>query len=128
MTDWDSRFLDAARFFASWSKDPSTKVGAVIVNSKRCIIGTGYNGFPRGVLDHDNRLADRHAEVNAILNAVASVEGATIYCTHFPCQDCAKFTIQAGIARVVAPLGDLAGWEDSQKIARTMFAEAGVEA
>lgn len=136
MTDWDSRFLDAAHLFASWSKDPSTKVGAVIVNRKRSIIGTGYNGFPRGVYDHQERLANRptkhamtvHAEANAILNAVASVEGATIYCTHFPCQDCAKFIVQAGIARVVAPLGDLAGWEDSQRIARTMFAEAGVEA
>src|SRR5580704_9582280 len=112
--EWHTRFLQFAQMVASWSKDPSTKVGACIVDSHRRILGTGYNGFPRGVEDTLARYADRpvkyamvvHAEANAILNALGSVEGATLYCNiGMPCSDCAKLIIQAGIKRVVCPAG-----------------------
>lgn len=133
-TEWHFRFLAFSAMVASWSKDPSTKVGAAIVDGKRRILGTGYNGFPRGVLDSQERYSDRptkyamtvHAEANAILNAVREVESATIYCTHAPCSDCAKLIIQSGLSRVVCPAGDLAGWGESQKTARVMLVEAGV--
>lgn len=108
---WDSRFIQSCMLFASWSKDPSTKVGAVIVDQKRRIIGEGYNGFPRGVEDWPSRLNDRevkyrytvHAELNAVLNCVRPPEGATLYCYPLPpCNECAKSIIQSGIRRVVA--------------------------
>ena len=138
MTDWTQRMLDLAAFFAQWSKDPSTQVGAVIVDEKRRVIGHGYNGFPRGVDDDPERYADRakkyprvvHAELNAILNAVLphQLEGATLFITHAPCADCAKAIIQVGITRVVFPSGtDLHAWIDSLGVASTMFTEAGVE-
>jgi dCMP deaminase len=133
---WDDRFLDLARFIAQWSKDPSTKVGAVIVDDLRRVVGHGYNGFPRGIDDSPERLADRplkhalvvHSEVNAILNARGSVEDCTLYCTHQPCAECAKAIIQAGICRVVvADQPEIAGWGDTQKIAWEMLQEAGVD-
>lgn len=134
-TEWHHRFLTFTHLVASWSKDPSTKVGAAIVDAKRRILGTGYNGFPRGVCDSQERYSDRptkyamtvHAEANAILNAVREVEGAIIYCTHAPCAECAKLIIQSGLSKVVCSAGDLAGWGESQKTARIMFDEAGVQ-
>lgn len=108
---WDRRFLELATFIASWSKDPSTQVGAVIVNPEtRHIISVGYNGFPRGIFDDPAILNDRpskyalmvHAEENALLNAGQSVRGYTLYCTLFPCMEkCVKQIIQAGLTRVV---------------------------
>lgn len=106
---WDSRFLNIALQVASWSKDPSTQVGAVLVDLGRRIIGVGYNGFPRGCNDDKALYADRevkykrvvHAEVNAILNAITAPAGAILYCTHHPCSACTAQLIQAGIERVV---------------------------
>ena len=108
---WDIRFLDLAEHVSSWSKDPSTKVGSVIVDENRIVVGMGYNGFPRGVPDNPDNYADReykyahiiHAEMNAVLNSNKSVKGCTLY-THgfFPCTDCSKLIIQAGIKRVVS--------------------------
>jgi dCMP deaminase len=80
---WDGRFLDLAVFVGDWSKDPSTKVGAVLVRPDRTIAGLGFNGFPRGVLDHPERYDDRptkyemvvHAEMNALLSSRESLEG-----------------------------------------------------
>ena len=74
---WDGRFLDLATFIAEWSKDPSTKVGAALVRPDRTIVSVGFNGFPRGVLDHAERYQDRstkyemvvHAEMNALLSS-----------------------------------------------------------
>jgi len=135
---WDHRFMRLAKAIAEWSKDPSTKVGAVIVKDRR-IIATGYNGFPAGIEDGEERLLDRevkyrctlHAEANAILNAVAPVEGATIYTYPFPpCHECAKLIIQSGIERVVArePMGKLnERWGESLSTARELFREAGVK-
>ena len=119
---WDGRLLRLATEIATWSKDPSTQVGAVIVDELHRIVGTGFNGFPRGVSD-DGRLQDRpvklnlivHAEVNAILSAPQSVRGCTLYVWPLPtCCDCAKAVVQAGIRRVVCPPAtDYARWATS---------------
>ena len=109
---WDFRFMGIARSVATWSKDPSTKIGAVIVNADRHIVATGYNGFPSGLGD-DFRLEIRdmkypriiHAEMNAILQAGRDCIGSTLYMWGMegaPCTNCTKHLIQAGIKRVVA--------------------------
>jgi dCMP deaminase len=106
---WDYRFLQLAETVSSWSKDPSRKVGSVVVDNKRRVVSLGYNGFPRGVEDSAERYADRelklklvcHAERNALDNSSASVEGATLYTTLFPCNECVKSIIQRGISKVV---------------------------
>jgi dCMP deaminase len=106
---WDRRFLDLALHVSTWSKDPSTKVGAVIVNEDNQVISLGYNGFPRGVADLQHRYDDRptkylfvaHAERNALDNAFTSTKGATLYTSLCPCNECAKSIIQKGIKRVV---------------------------
>lgn len=136
MTDWDDRFLKLAAHIAQWSKDPSTKVGAVIVRPNRTIASVGYNGFPRGVND-DERLNDRpykyamtvHAEANAILSANERLDGCTLYVTPLsPCSSCASILIQSGIRRVVAYMPHQPEhWADSFAIARTMLDEAGIE-
>jgi dCMP deaminase len=107
---WDGRFIELANVVSSWSKDPSTQVGAVIVNSDKIVVGLGYNGFARGVADLSSLYEDRtkkyemiiHAEVNAILNATQSVKGCTLYCTHPPCSRCMAVIIQSGIVQVVS--------------------------
>lgn len=138
---WDLRFLGLARYVASWSKDPSTKVGACIVDRFNRIISLGYNGFPRGVPDRKSLLFDRvekhkrtiHAEMNAILFAEKSVLGDILYTWPFmPCARCASMIIQSGIARVVAPSliegSDLyKRWHDELVTSKEMFVEAGVE-
>ena len=135
---WDDRFLELSRLVGTWSKDPSTGVGAVVVGPSRIVLGLGYNGFPRGVVDDEWRLHDRptkyaftvHAEANALLTAGQGAHGATIYCSLFPCQECAKLIIQAGIRRVVSPATppQLAErWGDSFINAKTMLTEAGVD-
>lgn len=132
---WDVRFMELAHFYARWSKDPSTKVGAVIVDTDRNPIGQGYNGFPRDVSDLPERLNNRetkhaftmHAEANAVLRALATgkdLSRAIIYCTHFPCVDCAKLIVQSGLRHVYCPMtADLEGWEKSQERARIIFVE-----
>lgn len=139
---WDARFLEMAELVATWSKDPSTKVGAILVDPARRVTSTGYNGFPRGVDDSWERYADReqkyamvvHAELNAILTACSGgmdVMGCTLYVTRAPCAECAKSIIQAGIVRVVwASDTDPAmsiRWADSRATMRTMFDESGVD-
>lgn len=141
---WDKRFLDLAAEVAKWSKDPSTKVGAVLVDSNRIVVGLGYNGFARGVEDAEDRLNTReikykmvvHAEVNAILQAGDKARGATLYVTPpflLPniCHDCCKFAIQAGVKEVVSfnPPEEnerLDRWKESLDLARTMCTEAGM--
>jgi len=106
---WDRRFMELALHVAQWSKDPSTKVGAVIVKPDKRIVSVGYNGFPSGVCDHEERYAERavkykfvsHAERNALDNVSQDVTGCTLYSTLQPCPDCAKSIIQKGIAEVV---------------------------
>lgn len=131
---WDLRFIELAWRVASWSKDPSTKVGSVIVAPNRTVLGLGYNGFPRGVGDYANRYDDRpqkykfvvHAEPNAILTAGQIPPGSTLYCTLFPCNECAKLIIQAGITRVVAPIPPESNWTEAFEISKEMFYEAGI--
>jgi dCMP deaminase len=115
---WDRRFLKLAELVASWSKDPSTRVGAVIVDDLRLVRGLGYNGFPRGIED-DNRLKEKetkyplvvHAEANAILNSNGSVRGCGLYSTQIPCHECCKLIIQAGIRWVAFP-SNAKRWEE----------------
>ena len=110
LTKWDKRFLELAKLIGSWSKDPSTQVGAVIVDENNRLVSVGYNGFPIGIEDNQ-RLFDReekydiivHAEVNALMFANKSVEGCTLYTWPFPpCSRCAGLIIQSGITRVVS--------------------------
>ncbi|NQW01126.1 MAG: dCMP deaminase family protein [Rhodospirillales bacterium] len=136
---WDQRFFDLAAYIADWSKDPSTKVGSVVVDPKsKRIIATGFNGFPAGVEDRDDRLQDRavkyemvvHAEQNALVAAGPSAQGCTLYVTPLPpCARCAVIIIQAGIKRVVCPSPDRSRepWATQSRIAEEMFSEAGVQ-
>lgn len=135
---WVSRYFEIAGLVGTWSKDPSTKVGAIIVGDKGQIISQGYNGFPRGVRDNPERYNNRemkyrlvvHAEMNAILNALyngSSVVGASIYIHNLPvCQECAKAIIQAGIARVFIDTSVNERWGEAWEISKTMFSESGV--
>lgn len=133
---WSYRFLQLAETVASWSKDPSTKVGSVIVDDKRRVIGLGYNGFPRGIEDHQERYSDRdvkylfvcHAERNALDNAPGNVEGSTLYVTLFPCNECCKSIIQRGVKKVVTFVPS-AGKRllHNHDISYIMLKEAGVE-
>jgi len=134
---WDERFLNIAENISHWSKDPSTKVGAVIANGKN-FVSAGYNGFPIGIAD-DERLSDRerkyelivHGEMNAIILAGRHLHGFTLYTYPFlPCSRCAAMVIQTGISRVVAPVVPehlRERWEESLKLTRSLFDEAGVE-
>lgn len=134
---WAYRFLELAKHVASWSKDPSTQVGAVIVRPEtNTVVGMDYNGFPRGVHDHPDRYANRelkyalvvHAEANAILEAGRAAEGAEIFVWPlFTCNECAKLIIQAGIKKVVSPKPDSTRWANSYDTAMIMYNEAGVE-
>lgn len=137
MSKWDVRFMSMAQAVARWSKDPSTQVGAVIVDPLRQIQSTGYNGFPRGVHDSAERYADRaqkllfvvHAEANALLLAGHAARGASMYCTLMPCAPCAGLVAQAGIARLYAPPPSAeheARWGENFAAARAILAEAGV--
>jgi dCMP deaminase len=136
---WHDRFFDMARMVGSWSKDPSTQVGTVIVRPDRTIASVGYNGFPRGVEDTPHKLEDRaakylrtvHAEANAILSAREPLHGCTLYVTPLhPCANCAGLIIQAGIVsvRYELRLGDrAAAWFDHFDAMREMFLEAHVD-
>mmetsp|Transcript_18029 Transcript_18029/g.35892 ORF Transcript_18029/g.35892 Transcript_18029/m.35892 type:complete len:498 (+) Transcript_18029:164-1657(+) len=137
---WDEYFMGVAFLSAKRSKDPNTQVGACIVDSNKCIIGIGYNGFPRGCSDDHLPWARSascelqkkypyvvHAEVNAILNKCsASVSGATIYVALFPCNECAKVIIQSGIKEVVY-LDDFYHYTDGCRASRIMFKMGGVK-
>lgn len=110
---WDQYFMGVAVLSAKRSKDPNTQVGACLVNTKKRIVGIGYNGLPR-YLDDDvfpwkdgEKLSESkyayvvHAEANAILNATTPLDGTTLYVTLFPCHECVKLLIQSGIKEVV---------------------------
>jgi len=141
-TDWDRRFIGMAALVASWSKDPSTQCGAVIVRPDKSVASVGFNGFAKGCSDDPELYANRelkyervvHAEVNAILLAREPLTGYTIY-TYPPnygpsCARCSSHIIQAGIKRVVHVLdtSDFAmRWKASIEIGLDMYREAGVE-
>ena len=141
---WNKRFMELAFLVASWSKDPSTKTGAVIVGPDKEIRATVYNGLVRGVNDDIPERLERptkydffeHAERNALYNACLTgvqVKGCTMYATHAPCVDCARAIIQSGIKTVITnkviidektPKNT---WRDKLSYSAQMFEEAGVE-
>lgn len=136
LTVKDYQNLALARFRANQiSKDPSTKVGAVLITEDGRREYIGVNGFPYGCDDHPDLFADRptkyarvvHAELNAVIKAGHDARGGTIYIWPlFSCSDCAKAVIQAGIARVVAPRPAEERWQSSYDVALTLYSEAGV--
>lgn len=133
---WDEYFMGVAMLSGMRSKDPNTQVGACIVSSEHKILSMGYNGFPLGCSDdeftwsregEDNKYYySTHSELNAILNyRGGSLEGATIYVTLFPCNECAKAIIQTGIREVVY---DSDKYEHTQSViaSKKMLKAAGV--
>ena len=133
---WHRRFLALAEHIAQWSKDPSTKVGAVIVDPDKRVGSLGYNGFPRGFQDLPERLENRdvkykaiiHGERNALPFARGSVKGCLLYTWPFmPCSVCAGMVINAGISQVIAPVFDNPRWNEDMAFAKEIFEEAGVE-
>ena len=134
---WNKRVLRIAHEVASWSKDPKRQVGAVIVSQDFRSFSMGYNGFPRGIQDLDERLNDNemrkrltiHAERNALDNARFGLRNCSLYSTKYPCHDCAKSIIQCGIATVIIPPPDFEHptWGDSYRLAQSLFQEAGVQ-
>lgn len=140
-THWNQRYLELAKQVATWSKDPSRQIGAVAIGAKGQVLATGYNGFPRGIADTNERLNNReekykyvvHAEMNVIYNATfngVSLDGADLYVYGLPvCSDCAKGIIQVGIKRVFIMMdGEIPDhWAESWKRTTEMFNEAGVE-
>lgn len=132
------KYYPIADAVAGLSKDPSTKVGAVIIDERGCIRAVGYNGFPRGVDDDPGRYADRtiklrliaHAEANAIANAAAvgtPLAGCSLVVTKYPCHECAKMIINAGIERILTKREEVGSWIDSALTSSWMFDEAGVK-
>lgn len=133
---WSKRFIGLANHIAEWSKDPSTKVGAVIVRPDNSIVSMGYNGYARGV--EDCFLDDRefkyartiHAELNAVLSARTSVEGCHAYVSLCPCSNCASSLVQAGIRKVFfnpIPKELFGRWGSSFEVTFDIFDQAGVE-
>ena len=137
MTDWDQRFLNLAKHISQWSKDPSTKVGCVVVGPDREIRSTGCNGLPRGIEDNDERLNNReikyplicHAEENAIMHAARigiSLKDCTAYVTWPPCTRCARSLVQAGVSTIIYPknieIPDR--WMDDFNLSLNMLKEA----
>lgn len=130
--DWDKIWLNIATEMSNKSKDPVTKVGALIVSNDKRQISIGYNGFARKVIEDDKRWERPnkyeyviHAELNAILNAKFNLDNCTLYSTLFPCNHCASCIIQAGIKRVIS-LGE---YNDKygHDLSRKMFQETNVE-
>ena len=140
---WDRFYLDIAKRYSLQSKDPSTKVGSVLVLDNR-VVGMGYNGFPPGVKDTRERLYDRelkyklvvHSEVNSVITAGERAKGSTLYV--YPsfalppiCNECCKVIITAGVKEIVGYIGDdndprIARWKDSIAISKLMCDEAGI--
>lgn len=149
MRRWDDYFIRLSLESARMSKDPSTKVGAVVVGPDREVRAMGFNGFPRGIADTAERLNDRdtklslvvHAELNAVLSAArvgVPLKGCTMYLAATdasgaiwggpPCTRCTVEIIQAGIAEIVSlPFKNVPSrWKDSVEAARQLLAEAGI--
>jgi len=135
--NWDDYFMGIALLSAKRSKDPNTQVGACIVDNKNKIIGIGYNGLPKGCSD-DKFSWERegsfeetkyayvvHAEANAILNNIKNLEGARIYTTLFPCNECVKLIIQSGIKEIIYL--NMFSKEDSNKASNKMLKSAGIK-
>ena len=136
---WDEYFMGMAQYVGTRSKDPSTKVGAVIVGPDNRVRSTGYNGFPSGVVESSDRTMTRdsrllyseHAERNAMYSAAKAgvpTDKCTIYvCGLSPCADCGRAIIQCGIRRVVVSDNTMPlRWGDSMIACGKMFEDAGI--
>lgn len=131
---WKETFMNIAQNIALRSKDPNTQVGSLIVNNDNIIIGTGYNGFPRGISD-DHFSWDKpekynyviHAEINAIINSndFKSIKNSTLYTTLFPCKECSKIIIQLGIKNIIY-LSDKYNNTEDNLIAKKMLDYANI--
>jgi dCMP deaminase len=139
MTDtfsWEEYFMSLALVASLKSKDPSTQVGAVIIDNKtRKLVSSGYNGFPRYIDDGqvpqtrpEKYLYVVHAELNAILHAQRELSDCSLYVTVFPCSECMKAVVQSDIKRIVY-LNDLNGndWDESKKATMKMADLAGIK-
>ena len=137
---WVEYFRKLAHTVKLKSKDESTQIGAVIVGKDKEIVSTGYNSFPRGLKDYEAERQQRpekyfwfeHAERNAIANAAKkgiSTNEGKIYCSYFPCSDCAISIIEAGIRKLYTTEPDFNHhkWGESWRISETMFKESGVD-
>lgn len=135
---WNQRFMNLAREVSTWSKDPSSQVGCVIVDDNKRILGTGYNGFPSRIED-DSRLETKeekypiiiHSEMNCLLTCLnngVSVKNSTIFVYKHPiCPNCAKHLIQAGLKSVVIKkVVGLNNWNEDWKLSSKLFTEAGI--
>jgi len=134
---WIKKFMDLTNLVSSWSKDRSTKVGAILVSTNNRVISMGYNGFP---IDCDDNVDCRHqrpakylwtehAERNAIYTAAGygiKVRGLIMFTTMYPCADCARAIIQSGVQTIYTPKPAIARWDESHKVATSMFKEAGI--
>lgn len=133
---WDRRMMELARHFADWSKDPRTRVGAVVVAAgDRRKMSHGYNGFPPKIQDTPERLADRdvknklvqHAEMNALDNATFDTIGGTLFSTRYPCSRCALSVVSRRLARVVTTgMPADSRWRPDAELAGDILSEAGV--
>ena len=135
---WDEYFMGLAHLSAMRSKDPNTQVGACIVDNDNKVVSIGYNGFPRGCADDKFPWAREggfketkyayvvHAELNAILNTPRSLNGCTLYVSLFPCNECAKAIIQAGIKKIVYESDKYDG-TDGNVVSKALLKEAGIE-
>lgn len=140
MHKWENRYISLAKEISTWSKDPSRKIGAVAIGENGQVLAQGYNGFPRGIFDYDERYNDRptkykyvvHAEMNCIYNATlngVSLKDSTLYVWGLPvCSECAKGIIQVGIKAVywsteeeIPPI-----WQESLKLTTDLFSETGL--
>ena len=135
---WDRRFLELAKLVSTWSKDPSTKVGAVIADPQHRVVSVGYNGLPADMADDPQILENRelkykcilHAEENAILFAHRSLAGCTIYTYPVPpCSGCSSKILQVGISAIVAPYVDEQGefwsrWKEHLELSRRILGHA----
>ena len=136
---WDARYIDLAQKVSTWSKDPSTQCGAVLIGDSGQVLTQGYNGFPRDMNDDPKLYNDRntkyarivHAEMNAIYNASrsgVSLKDSTAYVHGLPCcGECAKALIQVGVKRVVMIKAKNSRWNDSCNDAIDFFKEANIE-
>ncbi len=136
MNKWDKRFLEMAKLVSTWSKDPSTPTGAVIVRPDRSIASTGFNGFPRNMPDLEEKYEDRenkynriiHCEMNAALfSHDHTMQGYTLYTWPFlSCHRCFVHMVQIGITRFVCPIPNadiLSRWSDSISMVYTYAKE-----
>lgn len=137
MSKWDKRFMELAEYISSWSKDPSTKVGAVIVDEDNRVVSTGYNGFPKNTKDLPSRYENKelkykivlHAEENAILYAKRNLNNCRLYISSLPpCAHCASIIINTGIKEVIYKKQEVSEkWRESFEISKMLFKEAKVK-